>query len=342
MPPDYVKDSLQMEHLTENELIEVKSPIDRFKETWAKLPDKPAFLRQRKLAIQSPDLLQYAELSPPKGWTPPLLFALIALFFPAILLSGLNWMVTRDGGKPAAEIEKLRTELDSQVKTEQAVIDASERQLAHIESSHRDSGFTVASAGNLTKEDARRELSAMMDEARKLQDDYKLQTAIKIQNVRAAGDGLALAHSGTPVIFSLALIFAAPLFHKTLQTRYGRYKQAHRADSYYLYCVASHGLWLNCGMVVALNLFLGGLMEGIGPIGSIVFWPALYAALLYWLFIASKDLYRAMQLPKPRDYASLENKVLLQMHLCVFIVFVVFETALGALAYGVYLAERAK
>jgi hypothetical protein len=337
-----LKTALPMEHLTENELIEVKSPIDRFKETWAKLPDKPAFLRQRKLAIQNPDLLQYAELSPPKGWTPPLLFALIVLFFPALLLSGLNWMVTRDGGKPAAEIEKLRTELDSQVKTEQAVIDASQRQLANIESSHRDSGYTVASSSNLTKEDARRELSVMINEAQKLQDDYKLQTAIKIQNVRAAGDGLALAHSGTPVIFSLALIFVAPLFHKTLQTRYGRYKQAYRADSYYLYYVASHGLWLNCGMVAALNLFLSGLFDGMGAIGSTVFWPALYAALLYWLLIVSKDLYRAMQLPKPRDYASPENTVLLQMHVCVCIVFVVFEAALGALAYGVYLAERAK
>ena len=59
---------------------------------------------------------------------------------------------------------------------------------------------------------------------------------------------------------------------------------------------------------------LNGFAKGIGPIGRGLFWLALYAGLLYWLYVVSKDLYKAMQLPRLRDYKDFENKVLLWMH----------------------------
>jgi hypothetical protein len=158
-----------------------------------------------------------------------------------------------------------------------------------------------------------------------------------------------LVASGTPVIFSLALIFAAPLFRWAMQKPYGRYRLVAQADSYYLYYVTSHGLWLNLGVVIVLDVFLsgsayglGGLIEAVGPIGKALFWLAFYALVLYWFFMTSKDLYRALQLPRLKDYAGFENKVLLHMHNAFWLSFLAFEGALGMLGYGVYLLEKAR
>jgi hypothetical protein len=337
-----------MEPQTAAEFIEVKSPIDRFKEEWAGLSGKTSLLRQRNFVLRSPDLVQYAELARPRGWMQPLTFALVTLLLAAFVLSGLSWLITRDEGKTADEIEQVRAELDSQLKTEQAAIDASQFEMGRIENS-RKTRFTVASSTNLSKDEARQQLDTLIDEARKLQEDYKLRAEIKIQNLRALGDGIALAASGTPLVFSLALVFAAPVFRISAQRHYARCKLAGHADSYYLYCLASHGLWLNITIVVVLNLVLsgnayglGGLIDGVGPIGKVLFWLALYALMLFWIFNVSKDLHKTMQLPKLRDYKGLENKVLLDIHNSVWLLFIPFEAALGLLAYGVYLLERAK
>lgn len=337
-----------MEVQTQAEFIEVKSPIDRFKEEWANLSGKAAFLRQRTFLLQSPDLVQYTELARPKGWKQPLMFALQALLLAAFFLSAFSWLMTRDEGKTADEIEQVRAELDSQLKTEQGMIDAAQFELGRIETSRKTGGFTVAQSTNLSRSEAQSQLNVLIEEAQKQQDEYKLQAEVKIQNLRAAGDGLALAASGTAVIFSFALVFAAPIFRIFMQKQYGRYKLAGQADAYYLYYVGSRGLWLNCALVVLLNVFLsgsayglGGLIEAVGPIGRILFWLALYAVVIYWLFTVSKDLHKAMQLPKIRDYRGAENKVLLYMHNSFWIAFVPFEVVLCLLAYGVYLLERA-
>lgn len=338
-----------MEVQAQAEFIEVKSPIDRFREVWTTLPGKSALLRQRKLLLHSPDLVQYAELARIQGWKQPLMFGLQGLLLAALFLSAFSWLMTHDGGTYADEIAKVQAELDSQLHTEKVVIDAAEFERGRVEGSRKSSGFTVAKSTNLTKAEALEQLNVLIDEANKLQDDYKAHAAIKMQNLRAAGDGFALAASGTPVIFTLALVFAAPLFAWTIRKPYGRYRLTAQADGYYLYYVAGHGLWLNLIFVVVLNLVLsgsayglGGLMEGVGSIGRGIFWLAVYSLLLYWFFIASQDLYKAMQLPRIKNYAALENKVLLHMHNSFWMTFIAFEAVLGLLAYGVYLLERAK
>jgi hypothetical protein len=337
-----------MEVQAETEFIEVKSPIDRFKEEWGKLPGKSAFLRQHKFILKNSDLVQYAELARTAGWKQPLLFALQGLLLAAFLLSGLSWLMTRDEGKQADEIAQVQADLESQIKTQQGLIDASEFEMERVKSSRKSSGFKVATSTNLSKEEALQQLNVLIDDAHKQQDEYKLRAEIKMQDLRAAGDGLALIASGTAVIFSLALIFAAPLFRLLTHRHYGRYRLAADADSYYLYYVPSRGLWQNLALVIVMNVFLsgsayglGGLIEAVGPIGQILFWLALYAVLLHWLFLVSKDLNKAMQLPKLRDYKDLENRVLLDLHSSFAITFLALESALGLLAYGVYLLEKA-
>ena len=65
-----------------------------------------------------------------------------------------------------------------------------------------------------------------------------------------------------------------------------------------------------------------------------------YGVLVYYFSVVSKDLYKAMQLPVPSNFYSLENKILVRLHNSFWLVFVVFEAALLGLAYGCYLLER--
>ncbi len=340
---------MMMEVQAQAEFIEVKSPIDRFREEWAKVPGSMALFRQRSFLLQSPELLQYAEMARPQRWIQPLAFALQGLLLGALFLSGLSWLITRDEGTYADEIAKVQAELNSQLKTQQELIDASEWEIKRIESSRKTSGFTVATSGNLTKDEALQQLNALIEEDKKLQEDYKLRAAIKTQNLRAAADGFALAASGTPVIFCLALIFAAPLFGQFMRREYARSRLAAQADSFYLYYLTGAGLWLSLIFVVVLNLFLsgssyglGGLIEGVGPVGRLLLWLALYALLVYWFLNASRGLQKAMQLPRLNNYLALENKALLHMHNSFWIVFITFETVLGLLAYAVYLLEKTR
>ncbi len=345
---DCVNTTTYMEVQGQAEFIEVKSPIDRFKEEWAKLSGKALF-RQRKLVLQNPDLVQYAELARIQGWKQPLMFALQGLLLATFFLSAFGWLITRDEGRHADRIARVQDELASQLKTDEAVIDAAQFEMGRVETSRKTSGFTVASSTNLTREEAIQQLNALIDETKNSQEEYKRHAAVKVQNLRAGGDAFALVACGTPVVFSLALIFAAPLFRKLMQKPYGRYRLAGQADSYYLYFVTSRGLWLNLGLVIVLNAVLSGsayglsgVSEAIGAIGRILFWLAVYSLLIYWFYIVSKDLHKAMQLPRIQDYAGLENKVLLHLHNSFWAAFLVFEAPLALLSYGVYLLERAR
>lgn len=333
----------------EVEFIEVKSPIDRFREHWAADAPRGGFFRQRAFILKHPDLVQYAELAGARGWSQPLAFALKGLLIATFCISAFSWLVTRNGGKYADWIAGVQADLESQMKTERAVIDASYFERDRIESSRKKTRFTVSTSTNLTKEEAIAQLNTFVDQAHQQQEIYKYRAAVRIQNLRAEADSAALAASGTAVMVTLALLFAAPLFRKFIQPPYGKYRLTNQADSFYLYYVVSQGFWLNLALVVILNLALSnsayglnGFAKGIRPIGQGLFWLALYAGLLYWLYLVSKDLYKAMQLPRLRDYKDFENKVLLWMHNSFWMALAVFETTLGLLAYGVYLLEKAK
>jgi hypothetical protein len=337
-----------MELELQPELIEVKSPIDRFKEQLAQQPGVAGFLRQRNLVLQHPELVQYADLARAKGWTQPLGFALQGLVLSAFLLSGLNWWISHDHRQQAGEIAAVRAELESSDKTQQAVVAAAEFESTRIKHSRYSAGFTVASSHNLTKDDALAQLDSLIEETRKSQDEAHRKAEIKIQNLRASQDGLALAASGTPLIFCLAILFAAQLFRRQTQQQYAASKLARRADNFYLLSITSRGLWLNAGIIVILNLALsasayglGGAFEAIGPIGRGIFWLGIYALLLYWFLLVSKDLYKTMQLPIMGSYLSPDNRLLLYMHNSFWLVFAAFELPFLLLASAVYWLEKA-
>jgi hypothetical protein len=336
-----------MEFQAQSEFIEVKSPIDRFREQWGQRSGAIRFFQQRELIQQNPDLVQYAELAGVKGWAQPLMFALQGLVLSAFLVSALSWLITRDRGTHADAIAAVRSDVAAQTHTYKGVIESVQIEIDRIEKSRRESGFTVASSTNLTKDEALRQLNTLIEDTRRSEQEYRNRADIKIQNLRAKGDALSLAASGTPVIFALAVLFAAQLFRRFTQDVYGRNKLARQADSFYLYFVVAQGVWLNIAAVAALNVALSGsayglsgFIEAIGFIGAILFFLAVYGLVLFWFFLVSKDLYKAMQLPRPGNFAGLENRLLVYMHNSFWLAFMAFEAALLVLAGGVYLVEK--
>src|SRR5215471_21310786 len=113
---------MELELQPETEFIEVKSPIDRFREEWARESLKKGFFFQRSLILKNPDLVQYAELAGPNGWKQPLRFGLQGLLIAAFFISALSWLITKDEGKYADWIAAVAAHRDSELKTQQAVI----------------------------------------------------------------------------------------------------------------------------------------------------------------------------------------------------------------------------
>ncbi len=337
-----------METPIESEFIEVRSPIDRFKEQWEKQPGPVNFLRQISVINQSPQSVQYASLSALKGWAQPLVFALEGLLLAALLLSLTNWLITKDRGNQADQIASSQLDLEAEMKRQQGVLDATQQAIDRINRSPKKTGFMVAgSPVPLSREEALQQLKALMEETNKLQQKYKNRIEARQHELHATGDALALANSGTPLVFALALLFTAQVVRKGIQNDYGKFKQARQADSFYLYFAVSRGVWIVCGLVAAMHLWfsaaaygMGGSSLSIGPILSILFWIAIYGVFIYYLSLVSKDLYKAMQIPAPSNYYSLENKMLVRLHNSFWLVFVVFEAGLLLLSYGSYLLER--
>jgi len=328
----------------EEQFIEVKSPIDRLRDQWTAESGAP-FLRQFKLIQQNPELIQYVELARLPGWSQPLMFALKGLLLAAVLLCGLNWLITKDKGKQADDIAVVKADLDVEMKRLEGVIDASKFEISRVILSSKKEGFTVGDSGpRLNKHEALQRLNDLIEKTKASQQEYTHRAALQEKELHAIGDAHTLAYSGTPVIFTLALIFAAQLFRRSIYADYSWYKLTKQADSFYLYCLVSRGLWFNLGIVALLNLVLSGvayglghLFEAAGPVGAAIFWLAVYALLLYYFYIVSLHVYKTMQIPVPRNAMSLDNKVLLRIHNSFWMVFVAFEAALLGLAYLSYL-----
>jgi hypothetical protein len=336
-----------MQTPSESEFIEVRSPIDRFKEQWEKQPGALNFLRQVSVINQNPQSIQYAGLATLKGWAEPLIFGLQGLLLVSLLLSLTNWLITKDRGKQADQIALLQRDLEVEMKRQEGVIAATQQDMDRISKSTKKKEFTVAgSPMPLSREDALQRHEALIDETKQLEQKYKNRNEAKQHELHAQGDAWALAYSGTPLVFSLALIFTAQVVRRGIQKDYGRAKLVRQADSFYLYFAVSRGIWINCALVAVLHLWLsadayglGGSSQSIGPIFSILLLLAIFGVVGYYFFIVSKDLYKAMQISPPSNYYGLGNKILVRLH-SFWLVFVVFEAGLIGLSWGSYLLGR--
>jgi hypothetical protein len=336
-----------MQTPSESEFIEVRSPIDRFKDQWEKQPGALKFLRQVSVINQNPQSVQYAGLATLKGWAEPLVFGLQGLLLASLLLSLANWLITKDRGKQADQIALLQRDMEAEMNRQENVIKATQQDIERINKSTKKREFTVAgSPVPLSREEAIQRHNALIEETKKLEQEFKNRNEARQHELHAQGDAWALFDSGTPLVFSLALIFTAQLVRRGIQKDYGKYKLVRQADSFYLYFAVSRGIWINCGLVIVLHLWLsadayglGGSSQTIGPIFSILLFLAIFGVVGYYFSMVSKDLYKAMQIPAPSNYYGLENKILMRLH-SFWLVFVVFEAGLIGLSWGAYLLGR--
>ncbi len=339
-----------MEPLHQDETIAPEleaSPIDQLKQQWNQQPGAIPFLKQKNTIDQNVELLPYAGVAAIQGWIPPRLFALQGLVLVAVVLSFLNWYMTRDAGKLHDNIVAMQATVQAEVKRQEDIIDATQAEIKRISSSPKTTFNLHLSQTPLTREEALQELNSSLDESRKSEQQYKDRMAVREKDLRAKQRAQAIADSGAPIVFSLALVLAAGLFGRFAQQSYARSRQVRHAGDYYLYCATTEGLFPNLVLLGFLHVALsgdtyglGGLFGSVGPLFWVVFWISFYFLLLRYFVMVSRGVYKAMQIRPPGKEWGLENQVLVLIHNSFLVTFVVLELAYLGLCYVLYLVQK--
>src|SRR5262249_12348748 len=158
----------------------------------------------------------------------------------------------------------------------------------------------------------------------------------------------AIASSGSPLIFSLALVLAAGLVGKSAPRELSRGRERKRLAGYYLYFATAEGLWPNLVLVVFLHAALSrsawglaSLFDSVGPLFWVVFWVGFYFLLLRYFVVVARDMYQAAQLRRPLNEWSPDNRMLLSIHNSFLAVFAVLEAGFLVGCYALYLGQKA-
>ena len=331
------------EVLSESQL----TPQDQLRLQWRQQPGPIPLLRQKNVIDQNAELLPYAATAGLPGWITPGLFALQGLVLISIIASFLNWQMTRHSGKLEDEITALQANVQTEVKRQEEIIAATQAEIRRISNSPRENFKLHLSETPLTREQALAALNSSLADSHTSEEQYKQRMAAWERRLRARQSALAIANSGSPLVFSLALLMAAGLFSKGAQKDFSRNRQARRLADYYLYFVTAEGLWPNLVLLVFLHVALSGnaygfsgLFSSVGPLFWVVFWIGFYFLLLRFFVMVSRDLYHALQVRRPAAEWALDNRILLRIHNSFVVVFVGMEAAFLALCYAFYLAQK--
>lgn len=323
------------------------TPQDQLRLQWRQQPGFLPFLRQKNVIDQNAELLPYAATAGLPGWITPGLFALQGLVLIAVIASFLNWQMTRHAGKLEDEVTALQTNVQTEVKRQEEIIAATQAEIRRISTSPKPSFKLHLSETPLTREQALAALNSSLEESHASEEQYKQKMAAWERKLSARQSALAIANSGSPLIFSLALLMAAGLFSKGAQKVFSRNRQAGRLADYYLYFVTAEGLWPNLVLLAFLHVALSGnaygvsgLFTSVGPLFWVVFWIGFYFLLLRFFVMVSRDLYRAMQARVPANEWGFDNRILLGIHNSFVVVFVGLEAAFLGLCYAFYLTQK--
>lgn len=323
------------------------TPQDQLRMQWRQQSGPIPFLRQKNVIDQNAELLPYAATAGLQGWLTPGLFALQGLVLVAAILSAMNWQFTRHSGKMEDEIIALQASAQTEITRQEEIIAATEAEIRRISSSSKPSFKLHLSPTLLTREQALAALNSSLAESHASEDQYKEKTAEREKNLRARQSALAIANSGSPLIFSLALLMAAGIFSQGAQKTFSRSRHARRLADYYLYFATTEGLWPNLVLLVFLHIALSrnayGLNElftSVGPLFWVVFSIGFYFLLLRYFVMVARDLYRAMQVRGPANEWGFNNRILFRIHNSVVVVFVGLEAMFLALCYAFYITQN--
>ena len=187
------------------------TPEDQLRLQWQQQPGLIAFIRQKNVIGGNAELLRYAGTAGLAGWIPPLNFALQGLVLISIVAAFANWQLTRHSGALEEQIVALQAGAQVEVKRQEEIIAATNAEISRIANSPHSIFHLRMSPTPLSRDEALRQLDNALAESQHSEDQYKTKVAAQERKLRARQSALAIANSGTPLIFSLALVLAAGL-----------------------------------------------------------------------------------------------------------------------------------
>lgn len=338
-----------MESVYQDEAVALEqqlTPEDQLRLQWEQQPGFIAFVRQKNVIGQNAELLRYAGTARLTGWIPPLNFALQGLVLISIFAALVNWQVTRHSGRLEEQIVALQDNAQVEIKRQEGIIAATQAEISRISNSPHSIFHLRISPAPLSREEALRQLNNALAESQESEEQYKTNVAAQERRLRARQSALAIANSGTPLMFSLALVLAAGLLARGVQKDFSRARQG-RAKDFYLYFTTAEGVWPNLVLLVFLHIALSRsaygvdkTFERVGPLFWVVFCAAFYFLLLRLFVVIARDMYRALEIrPSAGDWSP-ENRVLQRVHNSFFIAFAGLAAVFLALCYGFYLVQR--
>lgn len=323
------------------------TPQDQMRLQWRQQTGFLPFLRQKSVIDRNAELVPYAGTAALQGWIPPRMFALQGLVLLSFFAALLNWQMTRHAGKLEDQIVALEASVQTETTRQQEIIAATQAEIARITRSPKTLFKLHLSETPMTREEALQALGSALDESQRSEEQYKEKMALQEQKLRARQAALAMANSGTPLMFSLALVLAAGLVGRGGQRDFSRSRHAKRLSDFYLYFATAEGLWPNLVLLAFLHIALSrsayglsDLFGSVGPLFWVVFFLGFYFLLLRYFVMVARDLYQVMQIRRPANEWGPGNRMLLRVHNSFLVVFVGLEAAFLVLCYAIYFAQN--
>ncbi len=323
------------------------SPVDQLRSQWNQQPGAILLIRQKNVIDQNPTLLPYVGSAGLSGWKWPYAFAMQGLILMAVFSSFFNWYLTHSAGPIFQEIVANQANTQLEVQREQGIIDATEAEIRRITKSPKETFNLHMSETVLTREQALQQLYASLEDSKKSVEQFKQQMKDKEAELRATQNAVAIANSGTPLFFTIALVLAAGGIRRGVQKDYPRGKYVRNAADLYLYFATSQGIFFNLIFLAFLHFGLSGTSYGmgdffqsVGPLVWVFFWIAFYALLLFYFVTVSRSMYQSISLRAPSSDWGPENRILIRIHNNFLVTFVLFEGTFLAACYLLYHADK--
>jgi hypothetical protein len=323
------------------------TPPDQLKLQWSQQPGFLPLIRQKNLIDSNTELVRFAGAVSLPGWISPWMFALQGLVLISLALSLVNWQLTRHAGTLQDQIVALEADTQTEVRRQEDIISATEAEIRRVSHSLSPVFKLHLSATPLTREQALRALNSSLEESQRSEAQYKEKMEAQERKLRAEQNALALAHSGSPLIFSVALVLAAVLVGKGAQKSFPRARYAQRLSDFYLYFATAEGLWPNLVLLVFLHVALSrdpyglsGLFGSVGPLFWVVFGIGFYFLLLRFFVMVARDLNQALEIRPPVNEWSTENRMLLRVHNSFLLIFAAMQAVFLGLCYAMYVAQN--